>query len=146
MRKHFTQNCRENQFHILSPITFFFEKSCHFYDSVERFLPIRFQSSYWSLFALSRDLKIVRSQLKVVGSNLYGVIGIFLLTWFFRPHYGPGVNLASNGNEYQACLLGSIGGRCVGLTTLPPSCAECLEMLEASNSWRPTGLSVSLMR
>ena len=23
--------------------------------------------------------------------------------------------------------LGGIGGRCVGLTTLPPSCADCLE-------------------
>ena len=25
---------------------------------------------------------------------------------------------------------GSKSGRCVGLTTLPPSCAECLEILE----------------
>ena len=26
--------------------------------------------------------------------------------------------------------LGDKGGRCVGLTTLPPSCAICLEMCE----------------
>ena len=30
----------------------------------------------------------------------------FSLTQFFRPHYGPGVGSASNGNEYQEYLLG----------------------------------------
>jgi len=34
----------------------------------------------------------------------------------------------SNRNEYQEYLLGGKGGRCVGLTTLPPSCADCLEI------------------
>jgi hypothetical protein len=33
------------------------------------------------------------------------------------------------------------GGRCVGLTTLPPSRADYLEILGASNSWKPKGLS-----
>jgi len=37
----------------------------------------------------------------------------------------------SNRNEYQEYLLGGKGGRCVGLTTLPPSCADCIEFLEA---------------
>jgi len=32
-------------------------------------------------------------------------------------------------------------GRCVGLTTLPPSCADCLEILGASSSWSPKSLS-----
>ena len=41
----------------------------------------------------------------------------------FRSHYGPGVDSASNRNEYQEHFLGGKGGRCVGLTTLPPSCA-----------------------
>ena len=31
------------------------------------------------------------------------------------------------------------GGRCVGLTTLTPSCAECLEVLGALTSWNPSG-------
>jgi len=31
------------------------------------------------------------------------------------------------------------GGRCVGLTALPPSCADCLD-LGASTSWKPQGL------
>jgi len=29
------------------------------------------------------------------------------------------------------------GGRCVGLKTLSPSCAECLEVL--GDSWNPSG-------
>jgi hypothetical protein len=33
------------------------------------------------------------------------------------------------------------GGRCVGLTTLPHSCADCLKNLGASTSWNPQGLS-----
>ena len=40
------------------------------------------------------------------------------------------VDLASNRNEYQEYFLGDKGGRCVELTTLPPSCADCLEMWE----------------
>jgi len=33
------------------------------------------------------------------------------------------------------------GGRRVGLTILPPSCADCLRILEVSTSWVPKGLS-----
>jgi len=33
-------------------------------------------------------------------------------------------------NEYQEYFLGSKGGRCVRLTTLQPSCADCLEIWE----------------
>ena len=38
---------------------------------------------------------------------------------------------ASNGNENQEYLLGSKGGRCLGLTTIPLSWADCLEI------WKP---------
>jgi hypothetical protein len=48
----------------------------------------------------------------------------------FRPHYGPGVNSTSNRNEYQEYFLGGKGGRCIRLTTLPPSCADCFEVWE----------------
>jgi len=54
----------------------------------------------------------------------------FSLTWSFRPHYGSGVDSASNRNKYQEYFLGSKGGRCVGLTTLSPSCADILEIWE----------------
>jgi len=66
---------------------------------------------------------------KVAGSIPDGVIGNFSLT-SFRPHYGPGVDSASKRNEYQEYFLGGKDGRCVGLTTLPPSCADCLEIWE----------------
>jgi hypothetical protein len=55
--------------------------------------------------------------------------------------YGPGVDSASNRNEYQEYFLGGKRGRCVWLTTLPPSCAYCLETLGSSTSWNPKGLS-----
>jgi hypothetical protein len=42
--------------------------------------------------------------------------------------YGAGFDSASNRNEYHEYFLGGKGGRCVELTTLPPSCAECLEI------------------
>jgi len=54
----------------------------------------------------------------------------FSLTKFFRPHYGPGVDSTSNRNEYQRYFLGSKGDRCIGLTTLRPSCADFLEIWE----------------
>jgi hypothetical protein len=44
------------------------------------------------------------------------------------PNMYPGVDSASK-NEYQD-IPGSDDGRCVKVTTLPPSCAECLEILE----------------
>jgi hypothetical protein len=53
----------------------------------------------------------------------------------FRPHCGPGVDSVSNRNEYQEYFLGGKGGRCVGLTTLPSSCADCLDIWEP----QPTG-------
>jgi hypothetical protein len=39
----------------------------------------------------------------------------------FQPHYGPGVDSASNRNGYQEPSWGVKGGRRVRLTNLPPS-------------------------
>ena len=62
---------------------------------------------------------------KVAGSIPNGVIVIF--RWqSFRSHCGPGRDSASNRNEYQEYFLGGKSGRWVGLTTLPPSCADWL--------------------
>jgi hypothetical protein len=38
-------------------------------------------------------------------------------------------------------FLGCKGGLCMGLTTLPPSCADCLEILGNSAFWIPKNLS-----
>jgi len=46
------------------------------------------------------------------------------------PSGRTGVDSASNRKEYQEYFLGGKGGLCVGLTNLPPSCADCLEIWE----------------
>jgi len=51
----------------------------------------------------------------------------FSVTKSFRSHCGPGVDSASNRNEYQVYFLGGKGGRCLRLTTLPPSCAVVMK-------------------
>ena len=43
---------------------------------------------------------------KVAGSIPDGVIGFFIDIKSFRSHYGPGVDSASNRNEYQEDFLG----------------------------------------
>jgi hypothetical protein len=62
------------------------------------------------------------------------------LTLSFRPHYSSGVDSASNINEYQEDLQAGKDSWCVELTTLPPSCADCLKIPEASTSRSPKGL------
>jgi len=60
---------------------------------------------------------------KVAGSIPAGVTVFFIDIKSFRSHYGPGVDWASNRNEYQEHFLEGKCGLCVRLTTLPPSCA-----------------------
>jgi hypothetical protein len=67
----------------------------------------------------------------------------FSLTYIFWLHYGPGVDSAS---EYQGYILGGKGGRDLGLPTIPNSCADYLEILGASTSCSPKGLSRPVMR
>jgi hypothetical protein len=70
---------------------------------------------------------------KAADSILDGVIEIFI-DIILRLHYSPGFDSASNINEYHEYFLGDKGGRCVGLTTLTPPFADCLEI------WEPMGL------
>ena len=53
----------------------------------------------------------------------------FFDTKSFRSHYGPGVDSASNRNEYQEYFLGGKGGRCVRMTTTTILC-RCHEIWE----------------
>jgi hypothetical protein len=62
----------------------------------------------------------------------------FSQTSSFWLHHGTKGDSASNRKKHQQYLLGDKGGRCVGLTTLQPS---CLKILAASISWNPKGLS-----
>ena len=70
---------------------------------------------------------------------------IFIDIKYFRSHCGTGVDSASNRNEYQEYFLGGKVGRCVRLTTLPPSWADGLRNLGASNCWNPQGLFRAVM-
>src|SRR5215470_560601 len=79
---------------------------------------------------------------QVAGSIPDGVIEIFLL---HNPSGRTMVDSSSNRNEYQEYFLGGKGGRCVGLTTLPPSRAVWSTNLGASTSCSPIGLPRPLM-
>jgi hypothetical protein len=62
---------------------------------------------------------------------------------------GGHCNLILNTSRHTAALgylLEGKGGRCVVITTLPPSCTECLEILEASTSGSPKGACILYTR
>ena len=73
--------------------------------------------------AVAQWLRWCATNQKVAGSIPAGVSGFFIDINSFRSHYGPGVDSASNRNKYQEYFLVVKSGRCVRLTTLPPSCA-----------------------
>jgi len=73
--------------------------------------------------AVAQWLRYCSTNRKVAGSIPACVSGFFIGIKSFRSHYGPGVDPATNRKEYQEYLLGVKSGRCVRLTTLPPSCA-----------------------
>jgi len=56
---------------------------------------------------------------------------IVSLEFFFDIILWPWDRPASNINEYQEYFLACKGGRCLGLTTVPLSCADCLEIWES---------------
>jgi hypothetical protein len=59
----------------------------------------------------------------------------FFIDIIFRPHCGPGFDSASERIKHQVYYLLRKGGRCVGLTPLLTSQADCLENLRASILW-----------
>jgi len=79
--------------------------------------------TYWLGTAVTQWLRCCATIRKVAGSIPARVSGFLIDIKSFWSHYGPRVDSASNRNEYQEYFLGSKGGRCVRLTTLPPSWA-----------------------
>jgi hypothetical protein len=67
---------------------------------------------------------------KVAGSIPDAVTGIFHWPNLVGRTMALGSTQSLNRNEYQEYLLGGKGGRCVGLTTLPHSSADCLKTWE----------------
>ena len=87
-------------------------------------------------------LRCCATNWKVAVSIQTDVSGVFIDIKSFRSHCGLGVDSASNRNEYQEYFLRVKSGRCVRLTTLPPSCAVVtksgnLNILEPSGPLRP---------
>ena len=56
--------------------------------------------------AVVQWLRCCATNRKVAGSIPAGVSGFFIDIKSFRSHYGPGVDSASNRNEYQEYFLG----------------------------------------
>ena len=56
--------------------------------------------------AVAQWLRRCATNRKVAGSIPAGVIRLFIDIKPFRSHYGPGVDSASNRNEYQEYFLG----------------------------------------
>ena len=82
---------------------------------------IRSFINYWHRITITTGA-VPQIRRSLVRSHLVS-LEFFIDIKSFRSHYGPGVDSASNRNEYQEHFLGGKGGRCVRLTTLQPSCA-----------------------
>jgi len=72
---------------------------------------------------------------------------IFIDIKFFRSQYGPGVDSASNRNEYEEYFPGGKGGRCVSLTTYhhPVPLLRNLGTLTSWNTLGPSGPVTGLL-
>ena len=83
-------------------------------------------------------LRCCATNRKHAGSIPAGFSGFFIDIKSFRSHHGPGVDSASNRNQYQEYFLGGKGGRCVRLTTYhhPVPLSRNLGTL---TSWNPLG-------
>ena len=82
---------------------------------------------------------------KVAGSIPDGVNGIFHLHNPFGRTMALGSTQPLTEMSTRNVSWVGEGGRCVGLTTLTHSFSDCLEILGASSSWNPQGLSRPVM-
>ena len=96
---------------------------------------------YWRLgTAVAQWLRCCATNRKVAGSIPDGVIGIFHWHKSSRSHYGPGVDSASNRNDYQENFLGVNAAGAYGWQPyhLPVPLSWNLGTL---TSWEPLGHS-----
>ena len=65
-----------------------------------------FTNTNYEKTAVAQWLRCCATNRKVAGSIPAGISGFFIAIKTFRLHYGPGVDSASNRNEYQDYFLG----------------------------------------
>ena len=82
---------------------------------------------------------------KVAGSVPDGVIEIFHLHNPFDRTMALDLTQPLTEMSTRNISWGVKCGRCAGLTTLPSSCAHCLEIWKPQSSWNPQGLSRHVM-
>jgi hypothetical protein len=94
--------------------------------AVEQFILPKKNSSYITGGMQWRSwLRQCTTSWKVVGSNADGVTGIF------HSHNSSSCTMALGLTQPLTGIFpGGKGSQCVVLTTLPPSCADCLEIWE----------------
>jgi len=80
----------------LSPCQLNFTSPCVIFET----------SSAFEGITVAQWLRCCATHRKVAGSISAGVTGFFIDIKTFRLHYGPGVDLASNRNEFQEHFLG----------------------------------------
>ena len=116
------ESCSELQF----VITCFFD-NCYFYV----FLGVRGGADSWDTV-----LQAETSQARFPMVTLELFIDLILLEALW-----PWGRFSLQQKWVSGIFVAGKDGRCVGLTTLPPSCADCLQILGAWTSWSPKRLS-----
>jgi len=95
---------------------------------------------YCPVTAVAQWLRFCAKNRKVAGSIPAGVSGFFIDIKCFRSHYGPGVDSASNTNEYQEYIMEV---KAAGAQAWQPyhHPVPLSRNLGALTSWNPLGLS-----
>jgi hypothetical protein len=101
--------------------------------------------------ALPRLVDALRSKTEIRGFDTRWYQWMFSLTLSFRPHYGPGIDSASNRNQHREYIRGG-GGRLKVAGALWADnitafmCRQSWKQNpETSNSWNPQGLCRPVM-
>ena len=98
---------------------------------VESYLRRKNSSTYFLIQGFTQSGTVTEWSSKL-RRNIFVQISLTVkITLFYAPYLSM---------LYQEYLLGGKGGRCVGLTSLPTSCADCVHILGASISWRHNDL------
>ena len=108
-------------------------------------------SLYKIAFLAATDMKGVRrsevgwgTALQATRSPVLFPMGVIGILYWLNPS-GRTMALGSTQPKYQGYFPGGKGGRCVGLTNVPPWCANCLEILGTATSWSIKGLFMPVM-